>query len=97
MLAGSGRHRCRLRPVNADPEHAGPDCDFLPALFVDVAGVPATPTARLAERSAAAWWQRLPAYVRAAYEVKKLDDLGSYLETLRVIPPSRGPLGGRGR
>ena len=35
--------------------------------------------ARLAERSAAAWFGRIPGFVRATFTVKKLDDLAQHL------------------
>lgn len=48
-------------------------------LFVDVAGVPATDCARLAERSARRWYGRIPAFVQATFTVKKLDDFARHL------------------
>ena len=55
-------------------------------LFVDVAGVPATPCARLAERSARRWYGRIPAFVQATFTVKKLDDFARYLLRLGRLP-----------
>ncbi len=54
-------------------------------LFVDVAGVPATACARLAERSARRWYGRIPAFVQATFTVKKLDDFASHLLRLRLL------------
>lgn len=47
--------------------------------FLDVTGLPHTGAAKLAERSAAAWLGRIPAFVGATFTVKKLDDLAEYL------------------
>ncbi len=49
-------------------------------LFVDVAGVPGTACARLAERSARRWYGRIPAFVSATFAVKKLDDFARHLQ-----------------
>ena len=57
-------------------------------LFVDVAGVPATACARLAERSARRWYGRIPAFVQATFTVKKLDDFARHL--LKVGRLQRG-------
>jgi hypothetical protein len=47
--------------------------------FLDVTGLPGSGPARLAERSAALWFGRIPGFVQAAFTVKKLDDFGDYL------------------
>jgi hypothetical protein len=87
VATGSGRHRCHL-PAAASPEKSGPDCEYRIGLLVDVAG--RAGTAHLAARSAAIWQQRLPAYVRAAYEIKKLDEFGEHLVRKRRLPPAAG-------
>ncbi|MGH4015788.1 MAG: methylation-associated defense system protein MAD7 [Pseudonocardiaceae bacterium] len=90
VAAGSSRHRCS-RPVDAaSPEESGSDCEWRIGLLVDIAGRPGTPVARLAARSAATWQQRLPAYVRAAYEVKKLDEFAEHLVRKRKLSPAAG-------
>lgn len=48
-------------------------------LFLDVAGAPGTPAARLAERSAAHWYGRFPDFIRATFVVRKLDDFAQNL------------------
>ncbi|WP_239395159.1 hypothetical protein [Frankia sp. CiP3] len=61
-------------------------------LFVDVAGVPGTACARLAERSARRWYGRIPAFVQATFTVKKLDDFANHLRKqgkLRRLASSR--------
>jgi hypothetical protein len=47
--------------------------------FLDVTGLPDTGAAQLAERSAAAWFGRIPGFVQATFTVKKLDDLAQHL------------------
>ena len=45
--------------------------------FLDATGLPDSGAARLAERSAALWFGRIPGFVRATFTVKKLDDFGA--------------------
>ena len=47
--------------------------------FLDVTDLPGSAPARLAERSAATWYDRIPAFVTATFTVKKLNDLGDHL------------------
>ena len=47
--------------------------------FLDVTGLPGSGPARLAERSAALWFGRIPGFVRATFTVKKLNDFGEHL------------------
>lgn len=90
VAAGSVTHRCHL-PIGATaPESSGPDCAYRIGMLVDVAGRTGTPVARLAAHSAATWQQRLPTYVRAAYEVKKLDELAEHLVRKRRLPAAAG-------
>lgn len=59
--------------------------------FLDVAGIPGTPTALLAERSASVWYGRIPEFVRATFCVKKLDDFAQNLVRLAKLGrPSTG-------
>jgi hypothetical protein len=51
-------------------------------LFVDVAGIPGTACAKLAERSARRWYGRIPAFIQATFTVRKLDDFAQYLLNL---------------
>ena len=55
--------------------------------FLDVTGLPGSDPARLAERSAAAWYGRIPAFVGATFTVKKLNDVADNL--VRRNPPAR--------
>ena len=56
--------------------------------FLDATGLPGSGPARLAERSAALWFGRIPGFVRATFTVKKLNDFGEYMV-------KRGQLSGR--
>ena len=47
--------------------------------FLDVTDLPGSAPARLAERSAATWYDRIPAFVTATFTVKKLNDLADHL------------------
>lgn len=47
--------------------------------FLDVTDLPGSGPARLAERSAAAWYNRIPGFVSATFTVKKLEDFAAYL------------------
>lgn len=58
--------------------------------FLDVTGLPGSRPARLAERSAALWFGRIPGFVRAAFTVKKLDDFAEYLFKRGLTRPSGG-------
>lgn len=68
---------CPMDPRSADNPHG--DCPYRIGLFVDVAGQPGTPVAALAERSADVHFRRIPAYVKAHFTVKKLDEFGDSL------------------
>ena len=59
--------------------------------FLDVTGLPDSAPARIAERSAVAWFGRIPGFVRATFTVKKLDDLAQHLAKRGLL---RRPPGG---
>jgi hypothetical protein len=63
---------CPMNPRDLHAPHGS--CPHRIGLLVDAGGIPDTPAARLAERSADAHFRRIPAFVRAHYVVKKLDD-----------------------
>lgn len=71
-----GHDRCPATTTAQDPL-AG--CPFRVGLFMDVAGVPGTPAAALAEHSAEHWLRRIPDFVRASYTVRKLDEFAEHL------------------
>ncbi|MFH8623696.1 hypothetical protein ACH4A8_17595 [Streptomyces vietnamensis] len=71
-----GHDRC---PVSAGAQDPLAGCPFRVGLFVDVAGVPGTPAAALAEQSAEHWLRRIPDFVRAGYTVRKLDEFAEHL------------------
>ena len=68
---------CPMDPRSPDNPHG--DCPYRIGLFVDVVGQPDGPVALLAERSADVHYRRIPAYVKAHYIVKKLDEFGESL------------------
>ncbi len=68
---------CPMNPRSADDPHG--DCPYRVSFFVDVAGQPDSPTASLAERSADVHYRRIPAYVKAHFTLKKLDEFGESL------------------
>ena len=49
-------------------------CPYQVRLFLDAEGAPGTPAAALAEHSAEIWYRRIPRFVQATYQVKKLDE-----------------------
>ncbi|MFD7131367.1 hypothetical protein [Streptomyces sp. NPDC059894] len=71
-----GHDRC---PASATAQDPLAGCPFRVGLFVDVAGVPGTPAAALAEHSAEHWLRRIPDFVRASYTVRKLDEFAEHL------------------
>src|SRR5262249_5239302 len=76
----------KLLPALVRGERPGPDGGF----FLDVGGVPGTAAARLAERSAAVWYDRIPEFVRATFMVKKLDRFAQTLLSLNQLGKSAG-------
>ncbi|MCX4687095.1 hypothetical protein OG401_22800 [Kitasatospora purpeofusca] len=62
--------------------------------FLDVAGVPGTDSAKLAERSAATWFARIPEFVRATFMIRKLEDFAADLAAKHKhgVKRSSGPL-----
>jgi hypothetical protein len=58
--------------------------------FLDVTGLPGSAPSRLAERSAAVWFGRIPGFVRAAFTVKKLDDFAEHLVKRGQLPRPPG-------
>jgi hypothetical protein len=68
---------CPMDPRNATDPHG--DCPYRIGLFLDVAGQPDSASAALAARSADVHYRRIPAYVKAHFTVKKLDEFGDSL------------------
>lgn len=58
--------------------------------FLDVAGVPGTDSARLAERSADSWYARIPEFIRATFTVRKLEDFAADLAAKHKHGVKRG-------
>lgn len=75
---------CSLNLANADdPQH---ECPYRIGLLLDVANTPNTPTARLAEHSADFQYRRIPAFVKAYFTAKKLDEFASMLLMQSKLP-----------
>jgi hypothetical protein len=78
------RERCPVKPSAAnDPFGA---CPYRIGMFVDVAGKPDSPVARLAAQSADVHYRRIPQFVRANFVARKLDEFGRNLASLGSIP-----------
>ncbi|MFF1602449.1 hypothetical protein ACFVYV_33980 [Streptomyces mirabilis] len=56
-------------------------CPYRVRLFLDAEGNPGTLAAALAEHSADIWYRRIPRFIQATYQVKKLDDFAEHLAT----------------
>jgi hypothetical protein len=70
---------------------AGDAIDSGSGFFLDVAGIPDTPAAALAEQSARHWYARMPEFIQATFTVKKLDDLAAHLvKTNKLRRPPTG-------
>jgi len=68
---------CPMDPKR--PSNPFGDCPHRVGLLVDVASQPGTPMAALAERSADTHYRRIPAFVRAYFATKKLDEFATDL------------------
>jgi hypothetical protein len=54
-------------------------CPYRVRLFLDADGAPGTRPAALAEHSADIWYRRIPRFIQATYQVKKLGDFAESL------------------
>lgn len=94
VARGSADPVCGLNSCPADPANqvnplAG--CPFGVGLFIDAASVPSTPVAALSERNAQVWFGRIPAFVRAAYIVRKLNEFAEEMVSRgKLDKPTRG-------
>lgn len=68
---------CPMNPKSLDNPFG--DCPYRVGLLVDVAGQPGTSMATLAERSADTHYRRIPAFLRAYFATKKLDEFATDL------------------
>ncbi|WP_291156685.1 methylation-associated defense system protein MAD7 [Gemmatimonas sp. UBA7669] len=83
---------CPMDPRSADNPHG--DCPYRVGVFVDVAGQPEMPAARLAVRSADVQYRRIPSFVKAYFTFKKLDEFGeSLVKTGKLHRPKSEELG----
>lgn len=80
---------CPLNPRSPDNPHG--DCPYRIQLFVDVACQPESQVARLAERSADLHYRRIPAFVKAYFSTRKLDEFSADLVRRgKLTKPSSG-------
>ena len=79
---------CPMDPRSADNPHG--DCPYRVGLLVDVAGQQETASARLAVRSADVHYRRIPAFVKAYFTFKKLDEFGESLVKTGKLHRSKG-------
>lgn len=68
---------CPMNPRNLTDPHG--DCPYRIGLVLDVASQPNTSMARLAERSADVHYRRLPAFIKAYFATRKLDEFATDL------------------
>ena len=94
VARGAAEPACGLGNCPADPAASGnplAGCPFGVGLFVDAAGVPGTAVAALSERNAQVWFSRIPAFVRAGYVVRKLNEFtDDMVKRGKVAKPQRG-------
>jgi hypothetical protein len=79
-------------PMNAkSPDDPFGDCPYRIGMLVDVAGRPGSAVAALAERSADTHYRRIPAFVRAVFTTKKLDEFAvDLVRRGKVSKPASG-------
>ncbi len=79
--------RCPMAP-RKDTAPQG-DCPYQIGLLLDVANRPNTPMAALAEHSAELHYRRIPAFIKAYFLIKKLDECASNLRSVGKVslPP----------
>ena len=68
---------CPMNPRSADDPHG--DCPYRVQLFVDLAGQPDSQSAKLSERSADLQYRRIPAFIKAYFSTRKLDEFATDL------------------
>lgn len=94
VKAGGADPACGLNRCPFALAKANSGCRYGIGLFLDVAGVPGTPAARLAERSAQVWFGRIPDFVRATFTAKKLNEFAEHLHRRgKLRKPAGGVLG----
>ncbi|SFO15562.1 hypothetical protein SAMN04489713_104309 [Actinomadura madurae] len=87
LVGGEPGHFGRRGGSSSYSDRTRPNGGF----FLDVAGIPGTSAARLAERSAAVWFGRIPDFIEATFTVKRLDDLARHLVRRGALRmPDRG-------
>ena len=80
---------CPMNPRS--PADAHGDCPYRVYVVVDVGGQPGTPMAMLAERSADAYFRRIPGFVKAYFTTRKLDEFANdMVRRNKLSKPSSG-------
>ncbi|QDU02413.1 hypothetical protein V6x_21160 [Gimesia chilikensis] len=80
---------CPMQPRNLTAPHGG--CPYRVYLLADVANVPGSHMATLAERSAEVHFGRITGFVKANYTIKKLDEFAEHLvKKGKLIRPDNG-------
>jgi hypothetical protein len=80
---------CPMNPRSSDNPQG--DCPYKIEIFVDMAGQPDSQVAKLAEKSADFHYRRIPAFVKAYYATRKLDEFAADL--VRRGKATRPPTG----
>lgn len=75
---------CPMDPRNVHKPHG--DCPYRVQLLVDVIGQVNSPMAAMAERSADAHYRRIPAFVKAYFSARKLDEFASDMVRRGKLP-----------
>ena len=80
---------CPMNPKSPDDPFG--DCPYRIGMLVDLAGQPGSAVAALAERSADTHYRRIPAFVRAVFITKKLDEFAvDLVRRGKVSKPASG-------
>ena len=80
---------CPMNPRSLDDPHG--DCPYRVQIFVDVAGQPDSRVAKLAERSADLQYRRIPAFVKAYFATRKLDEFANdFVRRGKLTKPPTG-------
>jgi hypothetical protein len=81
---------CPMNPASPDDPHG--DCPHRVQMLVDVGGSTQGPMAALTERSADAHYRRIPAFVKAYFATRKLDEFaGDLVRFGKLTRPVSGP------
>jgi hypothetical protein len=82
---------CPMNPQ--DPSDPQGQCPHRIALVVDVANIPGTHMSMLAARSADVHYRRMPAFLKAYFTARKLDEFAKHLKTIGRLQAGELSLG----